>query len=73
MSEARRFPLLLSYRQQRAGEAESIPWALAEEAYVVYCKRYGGSGQSLERVAERGGFGPGEMDLFRPGWRDAAK
>lgn len=25
---------------------------------------------SLERMAERGGFGPSEMDMFLPGWRD---
>jgi hypothetical protein len=46
-----------------------IPWWLAEEAFAVYSSRYGMS-QSLERLAERGGFGAEEMDLFVPGWRD---
>lgn len=38
----------------------SIPWWLAEEAYQEYSKRYG-NGQSLERLAERGGFGREEL------------
>jgi hypothetical protein len=46
-----------------------IPWSVAEKAFSVYSTRYGRD-QSLERMAERGGFGPGEMDLFLPGWRD---
>jgi hypothetical protein len=46
-----------------------IPWSLAELAYSVYSARYGRS-QSLERLAERGGFGPGEMDMFVPDWRE---
>src|SRR5690606_9962744 len=46
-----------------------IPWSVAERAYSVYAARYG-KGQSLERMAERGGFGPGEMDMFLPGWRE---
>ena len=46
-----------------------IPWALAEEAYVEYAKRYG-SGQTLERIAERGGWYVEEMDMLRPGWRE---
>jgi hypothetical protein len=44
-----------------------IPWALAEEAYAAYARRHGRS-QSIERVAERGGFSPEEMDRLRPGW-----
>lgn len=46
-----------------------IPWSVAEKAYSVYASRYGKS-QSLERLAERGGFGPGEMDDFYPNWRE---
>ena len=34
----------------------TIPWWLAEEAYKFYAEIYG-TGQSLERLAERGGFG----------------
>lgn len=33
-----------------------IPWRLAEIVYEGYSRRYG-TGQSLERIAERGGFG----------------
>lgn len=47
-----------------------IPWGVAEMAYLVYAKRYGTS-QSLERLAERGGFYVEEMDEFYPAWRDA--
>lgn len=47
----------------------SIPWSVAEKAYGVYSDRYGRD-QSLERLAERGGFGAEEMDMFHPGWRD---
>lgn len=46
-----------------------IPWHIADLAYSVYRANYGSS-QSLERLAERGGFGPGEMDMFLPGWRE---
>ena len=46
-----------------------IPWSLAELAYSVYSARYGTS-QSLERLAERHGFGPSEMDDFLPDWRE---
>jgi len=33
-----------------------IPWRLAEIVYEEYSRRYG-TDQSLERIAERGGFG----------------
>lgn len=45
-----------------------IPWSIAELAYSVYHARY--PGQTLERLAQRGGFGPGEMDDFLPDWRE---
>ena len=38
----------------------TVPWWLAEEAYKVYSAKYG-TGQSLERLAERGGFGREEL------------
>lgn len=63
----RMFPI-----QQQDGAAPHpllIPWNIAELAYSVYSARFG-NGQSLERLADRGGFGPGEMDMFLPGWRD---
>lgn len=47
----------------------SIPWSVAEKAYGVYAGMYG-KGQSLERLAERGGFGTCEMDDLYPQWRE---
>jgi len=42
-----------------------IPWWIAEEAYKTYSHR-NGTGQSLERLAERGGFGREELlELLR--------
>jgi hypothetical protein len=37
-----------------------IPWGLAEIAYAEYVRRHGSS-QTLERLAERGGFGWSEL------------
>ncbi len=37
-----------------------IPWWLAAEAYKSYVAQFGDS-QSLERLAERGGFGRNEL------------
>lgn len=37
-----------------------IPWWLAEIAYLAYADHYGNI-QSLERIAERGGFGRKEL------------
>lgn len=67
MSDERMFPI----QSQRGAKAHplSIPWSVAELAYSVYAGLYGRS-QSLERLAERGGFGPGEMDMFLPDWRE---
>jgi hypothetical protein len=55
-------------REQWGPEPTSIPWPVAEVAYREYARRYG-TYQSLERLAERGGFGISEMDDFHPGWR----
>ncbi len=38
----------------------TIPWWLAEIAYKYYVNQYG-TGQSLERLAERAGFGRSEL------------
>ena len=40
-----------------------IPWWLAEIAYEYYSERFGND-QSLERIAERGGFGRRELVWF---------
>lgn len=69
MSDERMFPI-----QQERGAAPyptRIPWSVADRAYSVYSAKYGRS-QSLERLAERGGFAPSEMDMFLPGWREEA-
>ena len=43
-----------------------VPWSQAEIAYVTYRRLFGKS-QSLERLAERGGFGDEEYRLLRAG------
>ena len=47
-------------RTAREHPASTIPWWLAEIAYEHYAERYG-TQQSLERLAERGGFGRREL------------
>jgi hypothetical protein len=41
----------------------TVPWWIAELAYVEYSRRYG-TLQSLERLAERGGFSRAELVAF---------
>jgi hypothetical protein len=45
--------------QDRGNRPRSIPWELAEILYPAY-----GHDQSLERLAERGGFGWRELGLL---------
>lgn len=47
----------------------TIPYELAQRAYLVYAKKYGTS-QPLDRMGQRGGFYPEELDEFVPGWRE---
>lgn len=59
------FPIQHEYKRNKAGEMErypecTIPWWLAEVAYEWYSKKYG-TKQSLEMLAERGGFGRDEL------------
>ncbi len=44
-----------------------IPWEVALVAWREYDRRY--HGQTLERIAQRGGFYESEMDDFYPEWR----
>ena len=44
-----------------------VPWALAELAYREYSRLYGNR-QSLERLAERGGFGVHEFGNLLSGF-----
>lgn len=46
----------------------TIPWFVAEKAYKEYSRQFG-TDQSLERIAERGGFSEKELDRFYPEWR----
>lgn len=50
-------------RRIRYSSSSTIPWWLAKKAYEYYSKRFGTS-QSLERLAERGGFGREELIAF---------
>lgn len=45
-------------------DGSSIPWSEAEKAYELYCCLFG-TDQSLTRIAQRGGFGEGEIDYIR--------
>lgn len=66
----RTFPILRgSGRDNDKPHPTSIPWSIADLAYSVYSARYG-HGQSLEGLAQRGGFGAREMDEFVPDWRE---
>ena len=67
MSE-RMFPVHSSGRNAKPHPTR-IPWSIADKAYSVYSARHGRQ-QSLERLAERGGFHPDEMDEFYPAWRE---
>lgn len=49
-------------------EKGSCSWETAEKAWPRYCLQ-GGIG-TVERMAERGGFTWGELDMFLPGWRE---
>lgn len=65
-----RFPLQGEGRRQDDGRMKylppiSIPWNVAEVAYKVY-DRQNTNGQTLKRLAERGGFGRDEfLELLR--------
>lgn len=68
MSE-KRFPIIPTIGH--AAHPMTVPWSVAELAYSVYAAKYGRY-QSLERMAERGGFHANEMDAFLPDWRERA-
>lgn len=57
--DTRPFPIQANFGPDRRAES-TIPWWLAEIAYREYSKQYG-TKQSLERLAERGGFGRKEL------------
>jgi hypothetical protein len=53
----RSFPI-----QGPGGRREHVPWWLAEVAYAFYSENF--PGQSMEELAERGGFGREELVAF---------
>lgn len=61
----RRAPVQREHAPSRHGEkaAGTIDWAEHLKAYEGYAAQYGSS-QSAERLAERGGFGYGELVEF---------
>ena len=69
MDDIRPFPIQAGRpRRDQTGKmiyppSGTIPWWLAVEAYRHYAKLYGVS-QSLERIAERGGFSRKELLLL---------
>lgn len=66
---ARSFPIQGSLRDELpcgSAPASKIPWWLAEVAYAQYAKLFG-TQQSLDRLAERGGFGRGELLMLLRG------
>jgi hypothetical protein len=62
------FPLQTERPPVKPGPLQ-IPWSIAEKAYGAYAAQYGRQ-QTLERLAQRGGFGWSEMDMLYPPWRD---
>jgi hypothetical protein len=56
MTTEKMFPI----QADHTGPATSVPWWIAEVAYQDYARRFGRD-QSLERLAERGGFGRWEL------------
>ena len=63
------FPIQKDRRCSTPGE---IPWFIAEAAYKQYAKDYG-TKQTLERLAERGGFGWEELLILLQGGFEAKK
>lgn len=54
------FPIQGGHVGRQEFRRTHIPWWLARVAYKEYSDRFG-TDQSLERLAERGGFGRGEL------------
>lgn len=54
------YPGCSSLRPFPVQQGGSIPWWLAEEAYAYYAQQFGKQ-QSLQHLADRGGFGVKEL------------
>jgi hypothetical protein len=57
------FPIQQTYGSHSPEPQTVIPYWLAEVAYEYYSEKFGSS-QSLDRLAERGGFGRKELLMF---------
>jgi len=64
VSDARRFPVLR--QMSKAVMPKTVPWAFAETLRAQAANNHG---QTLERLAERGGLGPEEMYAAAHGWK----
>lgn len=58
--DTRPFPIQGDFGPPRH-QSSTIPWWLAEEAYKIYHHHFASSNQSLQRLADRGGFGRQEL------------
>lgn len=72
MMNEKLFPVMADKGYKDTTTPRQIPWSMAERAYESYVRAYGRI-QSLERIAARGGFWSGELDVYIPGWRDEMK
>lgn len=73
MADSNAFPIQGVLLRHGSLPPTACSWADAERAYAAYRREYPGASQSLERLAERGGFGRSEMDLFAPGWTEVPR
>ena len=64
----RRYPKFPIQPTRGVAAPLSCSWEVAEKAYSHYAALYG-MDQSLERLAQRGGFGSGEMGKLYPDWQ----
>lgn len=66
MKEDRKFPIQRDTVNNISRPSGWIPWSVAEVVYEGYKKRFPQSAdsQSLERMAQRGGFSWGEVVMF---------
>ncbi len=67
----KKFPVMWTDNRVSKPGPTSIPWSVADKAYSVYVARYGAQ-QSLELLAQRGGFYATELDDFLSSWREEA-
>lgn len=68
MDDCRPFPIQGQRGRTRDQDEKpcTIPWWLAEKAYEEYSKQYG-TQQSLQRLADRAGFGRYELTQLLKG------